>query len=72
MLKTKKGKSILVCRWGRKRSRGHLLRVNRDVHLITNAIADSDRRRWVSAVIVQAWERKLFTPKLKVEKSKCQ
>lgn len=65
MLRTKEGKSILACRWGSKHSLGHLLRVDSSVHAITQLIADSDRRRWVSAVIAHAWSLRLFDPKLK-------
>ena len=51
MLKTKKGKSILQCRWGKPREKGHIMRVDSSVHDIVQKIDEADRRRWVSAVI---------------------
>ena len=65
MLKSKKGKSILRCRWGKPRSKGHSLRVDSSVHDIVQRLADSDRRRWVSAVICDAFRRRAFSPILK-------
>ena len=65
MLKSKKGKSILRCRWGKPREKGHILRVDSSVHDIVHRLADSDRRRWVSAVISDAFRRRAFSPILK-------
>ncbi len=65
MLKSKKGKSILRCRWGKPREKGHILRVDSSVHEIVHRLADSDRRRWVSAVISDAFRRRAFSPILK-------
>lgn len=65
MLKSKNGKSILRCRWGKPRSKGHILRVDSSVHDIVQRLADSDRRRWVSAVICDAFRRRAFSPILK-------
>lgn len=65
MLKSKSGKSILRCRWGKPRSKGHILRVDSSVHDIVQRLADSDRRRWVSAVICDAFRRRAFSPILK-------
>ena len=65
MLKSKKGKSILRCRWGKPREKGHILRVDSSVHDIVQRLADSDRRRWVSAVICDAFRRRAFSPILK-------
>ena len=65
MLKSKNGKSILRCRWGKPRSKGHILRVDSSVHDIVQRLADSDRRRWVSAVISDAFRRRAFSPVLK-------
>ena len=65
MLKSKKGKSILRCRWGKPREKGHILRVDSSVHDIVHRLADSDRRRWVSAVISDSFRRRAFSPILK-------
>lgn len=65
MLKSKKGKSILRCRWGKPRDKGHIMRVDSSVHDIVQRLADSDRRRWVSAVISDAFRRRAFSPILK-------
>lgn len=65
MLTTKKGKPILRCRWGKLREKGHILRVDSSVHDIVQRLADSDRRRWVSAVISDAFRRRAFSPILK-------
>lgn len=65
MLKTKRGKSILQCRWGKPREKGHIMRVDSRVHDIVQRINDGDRRRWVSAVIVDAFRRRAFSPILK-------
>ena len=65
MLKTKKGKSILQCRWGKPREKGHIMRVDSSVHDIVQRIDDSDRRRWVSAVIKDAFRRRAFSPSVK-------
>ena len=65
MLKSKNGKSILLCRWGKPREKGHIMRVDSSVHDIVQRLADSDRRRWVSAVICDAFRRRAFSPILK-------
>ena len=65
MLKTKKGKSILQCRWGKPREKGHIMRVDSSVHDIVQKIDEADRRRWVSAVIKDAFRRRAFSPSVK-------
>ena len=65
MLKTKSGKSILRCRWGKPREKGHIMRVDSSVHDIVQKIDEADRRRWVSAVIRDAFRRRVFSPILK-------
>ena len=65
MLKTTKGKSILRFRWGDKRSKGHILRVDPIVRHIVDSLVESDRRRWVSAVIHDAYKHRLFKPQIK-------
>ena len=65
MLKTKKGKSILQCRWGEPREKGHIMRVDSSVHDIVQKIDEADRRRWVSAVIKDAFRRRAFSPSVK-------
>ena len=65
MLTTKQGKSILQCRWGKPREKGHIMRVDSSVHDIVQRIDESDRRRWVSAVIRDAFRRRAFSPVLK-------
>lgn len=65
MLKTKSGKSILRCRWGKPREKGHIMRVDSSVYDIVQRINDVDRRRWVSAVIADAFRRRAFSPILK-------
>ena len=65
MLTTKRGKSILQCRWGKPREKGHIMRVDSSVHDIVQRIDDSDRRRWVSAVIKDAFRRRAFSPSVK-------
>lgn len=65
MLKTKRGKSILRCRWGKPREKGHIMRVDDSVYKIVQRVSEFDRRRWVSAVIVDAFRRRAFSPILK-------
>lgn len=65
MLTTKKGKSILQCRWGKPREKGHIMRVDSSVHDIVQKIDESDRRRWVSAVIRDAFRLRAFSPILR-------
>ena len=65
MLKTKKGKSILQCRWGKPREKGHIMRVDSSVHDLVQKIDEADRRRWVSAVIKDAFRRRAFSPSVK-------
>ena len=65
MLKTKSGKSILQCRWGKPREKGHIMRVDSSVHDIVQKIDEADRRRWVSAVIKDAFRRRAFSPSVK-------
>lgn len=65
MLMTKKGKSILRCRWGKPREKGHIMRVDSSVHDIVQKIDEADRRRWVSAVIKDAFRRRAFSPSVK-------
>lgn len=65
MLKTKSGKSILRCRWGKPREKGHIMRVDSSVHDIVQKIDEADRRRWVSAVIKDAFRRRAFSPSVK-------
>ena len=65
MLKTKRGKSILQCRWGKPREKGHIMRVDSSVHDIVQKIDEADRRRWVSAVIKDAFRRRAFSPSVK-------
>lgn len=65
MLKTKSGKSILRCRWGKPRGKGHILRVDDSVYKIVQRVSEFDRRRWVSAVISDAFRRRAFSPSVK-------
>ena len=65
MLKTKKGKSILQCRWGKPREKGHIMRVDDSVYKIVQRVSEFDRRRWVSAVIADAFRRRAFSPSVK-------
>ena len=65
MLKTKKGKSILQCRWGKPREKGHIMRVDDSVYKIVQRVSEFDRRRWVSAVIADAFRRRAFSPLVK-------
>lgn len=65
MLKSKKGKSILRCRWGKPREKGHIMRVDDSVYKIVQRVSEFDRRRWVSAVIADAFRRRAFSPSVK-------
>lgn len=65
MLKTKSGKSILRCRWGKPRGKGHVMRVDDSVYKIVQRVSEFDRRRWVSAVIADAFRRRAFSPSVK-------
>lgn len=65
MLTTKKGKSILRCRWGKPRGKGHIMRVDDSVYEIVQRVSEFDRRRWVSAVIADAFRRRAFSPSVK-------
>ena len=65
MLKTKRGKSILRCRWGKPREKGHIMRVDDSVYEIVQRVSEFDRRRWVSAVIADAFRRRAFSPSVK-------
>lgn len=65
MLKTKNGKSILRCRWGKPRVKGHIMRVDDSVYKIVHRVSEFDRRRWVSAVIADAFRRRAFSPSVK-------
>lgn len=65
MLTTKRGKSILRCRWGAPRSKGHIMRVDESVYKIVQRISESDRRRWVSAVITDAFRHLAHDPVIK-------
>lgn len=65
MLKTKSGKSILRCRWGKPRDKGHIMRVDDSVYKIVQRISEFDRRRWVSAVIADSFRRRAFSPSVK-------
>lgn len=65
MLKAKNGKSILRCRWGKPRGKGHIMRVDDSVYKIVQRVSEFDRRRWVSAVIADAFRRRAFSPSVK-------
>lgn len=66
MLKDKNGRSILSARWGsRRRSKGSILRIDMQVRHVIDQLSECDRRRWVSAVITDAFRRRLFDPVLK-------
>ena len=65
MLKSKNGKSILRCRWGKPREKGHIMRVDDSVYKIVQRVSEFDRRRWVSAVIADAFRRRAFSPSVK-------
>lgn len=51
MLKTKKGGSILVCRWGRKRSPSRIVRVSPWLRSVLDKIPQPLRRRFLDDVV---------------------
>lgn len=57
-----KKKSLVEFRWGEKRSPSKILRVSPEVRAIVDRIKDSDRRRWVDAVIKDAWSHLAYDP----------
>lgn len=54
MLTTKKGKSILRCRWGKPRQVGKLMRVDPIVVEMLRLIPECDRRAFVTRAIKAA------------------
>lgn len=64
MLTNSNGKSILRVRWGAKRSPSVLIRVDSRVRLVLDQIKESDRRRWLTAVILCGFRSRVFDPVL--------
>lgn len=62
MLKTKTGKQILRCRWGKKRTPSRILRVSNSVYETVHLVKESDRRRWLDDVVLSAFRDRLHSP----------
>lgn len=54
MLKTKKGKSILRCRWGAKRVKSCIVRISPKSRAILDLVPDKYRRDFVDGAILAA------------------
>lgn len=54
MLTTKKGKNILRCRWGKKRSPSHIVRISAKSRIILDSLPDRFRRDFVDGAIFSA------------------